>query len=250
MREQGFGCVISLLPSPHNLHNYDEFGVAYRHRPFGAADDARAYLSAFYPEIHGCSRSGTKVVLHGEEVGDRIAGLVGGYIRWAGMVPDGPAGDLDHRAHHRPAARPASAAASVELRRSALRRTADRVRRHARPHRDPGPARPRRHRRAPGGAGAAAALRDRLRPRGWTRRGRRHRRPRRHHRLRPLAVPGRAGRDRPSRTCCSSGSRSASPRSCSPPTSGSTPDRHDPQAPAAAPGRRGHERPSRIRRHR
>ena len=33
---------------------------------------------------------GTKVVLHADEVGDRIAGVVGGYIRWAGMVPEGP----------------------------------------------------------------------------------------------------------------------------------------------------------------
>ena len=37
IREQGFTCVISLIPSPHNLHNYEELGVAYRHLPFGAA---------------------------------------------------------------------------------------------------------------------------------------------------------------------------------------------------------------------
>ena len=29
-------------------------------------------------------------MVHGEEVGDRVIGLVGGYIRWAGLVPDGP----------------------------------------------------------------------------------------------------------------------------------------------------------------
>ena len=39
MREQGFTCVISLIPSPHNLHNYDELGVTWRHRPFGVHDD-------------------------------------------------------------------------------------------------------------------------------------------------------------------------------------------------------------------
>ena len=27
IREQGFTCVVSLIPSPHNLHNYDELGV-------------------------------------------------------------------------------------------------------------------------------------------------------------------------------------------------------------------------------
>ena len=44
LREQGFGCVISLLPSPHNLHNYDEYGLPYLHRPFGPGDDPRAVL--------------------------------------------------------------------------------------------------------------------------------------------------------------------------------------------------------------
>ena len=28
IREQGFTCVVTLIPSPHNLHNYDELGVA------------------------------------------------------------------------------------------------------------------------------------------------------------------------------------------------------------------------------
>ena len=34
VKQQGFTCVISLIPSPHNLHNYDEHDVVYRHRPF------------------------------------------------------------------------------------------------------------------------------------------------------------------------------------------------------------------------
>lgn len=90
LREQGFGCVISLLPSPHNLHNYDEYSLVYRHRPFGPGDDARATLGSLYPEIYGLLGDGTKVVVHADEVGDRIAGVMGGYIRWTGMVPEGP----------------------------------------------------------------------------------------------------------------------------------------------------------------
>ncbi len=90
LREQGFGCVISLLPSPHNLHNYDEYGLPYLHRPFSGADDARVVLAALYPEIHDRIAAGTKVVIHADEVGDRVSGVVGGYIRWTGMVPDGP----------------------------------------------------------------------------------------------------------------------------------------------------------------
>ena len=46
IRENGFGCVISLIPAPHNLHNYDELGVPYRHRPYTGmgADDLAVYL--------------------------------------------------------------------------------------------------------------------------------------------------------------------------------------------------------------
>ena len=91
IREQDFACVVSLIPAPHNLHNYDELGLPYLHRPFRPIDDARTYLTAFYPELHDLLTRGVKVVIHGEEVGDRLAGLVGGYIRWAGMVPEGPA---------------------------------------------------------------------------------------------------------------------------------------------------------------
>jgi hypothetical protein len=90
IREQGFGLVVSIIPSTHNLHNYDELGVAYLHRPFGAADDPRVALGQLYPELRQLMAGGTKVLLHGEEVGDRVAGLIGGYIRWAGMVPGGP----------------------------------------------------------------------------------------------------------------------------------------------------------------
>ena len=90
IREQGFGLVVSIIPSTHNLHNYDELGVAYLHRPFGATDDPRVVLGQLYPELRQLLADGTKVLLHGEEVGDRVAGLIGGYIRWAGMVPGGP----------------------------------------------------------------------------------------------------------------------------------------------------------------
>ena len=51
IRENGFGCVISIIPAPHNLHNYEELGVSRtRHRPFnGRRPDA--WLRGFYREI-------------------------------------------------------------------------------------------------------------------------------------------------------------------------------------------------------
>jgi hypothetical protein len=90
IREQGFGCVISIIPSPFNLHNYEELGLPYRHRPFSTTDDPREILPPIYRELREMLASGTKVLIHNEEVGDRLAGLLAGYIRWSGLVPEGP----------------------------------------------------------------------------------------------------------------------------------------------------------------
>jgi hypothetical protein len=91
LREQGFGLVISLIPSTHNLHNYDELGLPWKHVPFGPLDDPKLVLGALYPDLMAILVQGTKVVVHNETVDDRLAGTVGGFIRWAGMVDDGPA---------------------------------------------------------------------------------------------------------------------------------------------------------------
>lgn len=90
IREQGFTCVVTLIPSPHNLHNYDELGVAWRHRPFSVHDDARAILAALYPELRQMLASGEKVLVHQDELGDRISGVMAGYLLWSGMVASGP----------------------------------------------------------------------------------------------------------------------------------------------------------------
>jgi len=89
IRENGFGCIISLIPAPHNLHNYEELGVSYRHRPFTGGEDLPLWLTAFYRELDALLLEGTKVVLHAEEVGDRVVGIMGGYIRWCGLVKEG-----------------------------------------------------------------------------------------------------------------------------------------------------------------
>ena len=87
IRENGFGCVISIIPAPHNLHNYDELGVTSRHRPFNG-EELEHWLKGFYRELAELLKANVKVIVHGEEVGDRIVGIIGGYIRWAGLVDD------------------------------------------------------------------------------------------------------------------------------------------------------------------
>jgi hypothetical protein len=90
LREQGFTCVVSLIPSPHNLHNYDELGVVYRHLPFSSVDDAGAVLVQLYPLLSQLLEGGGKVLVHQDELGDRVAGAMAGYLVWAGLVPEPP----------------------------------------------------------------------------------------------------------------------------------------------------------------
>ncbi len=88
LRENGFGCVVSIIPAPHNLHNYEELHMPYLHRPFTGVDDLGGWLKSFYTEIQGLLEASTKVMAHNESVDDRLIGIMGGYIRWSGMVDD------------------------------------------------------------------------------------------------------------------------------------------------------------------
>ncbi|HEY2331541.1 MAG TPA: hypothetical protein VGH94_06450 [Acidimicrobiales bacterium] len=90
IREQGFTRVISLLASPHNLHAYEELGVPYRHHPFGPHDDIATALLPFWSELRPELAAGDRVLVHHDEVGDRLEGAVAGYLVFAGLVPEEP----------------------------------------------------------------------------------------------------------------------------------------------------------------
>jgi hypothetical protein len=90
LREQRFDCVISLITSPHNLHNYEELGVQWRHRPFNGPDDGPEALLALLRELQDLLRHGQKVVVHRDELGDHVVGLMAGYLLWTGLVDNGP----------------------------------------------------------------------------------------------------------------------------------------------------------------
>ncbi len=88
VREQGFDPVISIIPAPHNLHNYDELGVHWLHHPYPAVEDHPRYLYDLYREIKGNLTAGRKVLVHHEELGDRTIGIMAGYLVWAGKVAE------------------------------------------------------------------------------------------------------------------------------------------------------------------
>ncbi len=90
VREQGFSPVVSIIATPANLHNYDELNVTWLHRPFGNHDDVGGYLMSFYPELRDLLATKHKVLVHGEELGDRLSGMIAGYLVWAGLLATGP----------------------------------------------------------------------------------------------------------------------------------------------------------------
>jgi hypothetical protein len=90
LKSEEFTRVVSLLPSPHNLHAYDELEVPWSHLPFGTHDDPAVVLPDLYRQIREWLGGGERVLVHSEEINDRLMGVVAGYLRWAGMVSSGP----------------------------------------------------------------------------------------------------------------------------------------------------------------
>ena len=90
LREHGFSRVVSLLPSPHNLHAYDELGMPWTHLPFAVHDDPAVALADLYPRIKAWLEGGERILVHMEELGDRLQGVVAGYLLWDGYIDDAP----------------------------------------------------------------------------------------------------------------------------------------------------------------
>ncbi|MDQ4131735.1 MAG: hypothetical protein M3179_00675 [Actinomycetota bacterium] len=87
LREQGFTLVVSLLASPHNLHSYEERGLPAEHIPFPAHADAHAVLADLYSRLRAWLAAGEKVLIHQEELGDLVQGVVAGFLVYAALVP-------------------------------------------------------------------------------------------------------------------------------------------------------------------
>ena len=88
LKQEGFNRVVSLLPSPHNLHAYSEHEVQSVHVPFGPHADPLMVLGELYPKLREWMARGEKLLIHQEEVSDRVMGVIGGYLLWTGMLPN------------------------------------------------------------------------------------------------------------------------------------------------------------------
>ena len=90
LQVQGFTRVVSLLPSSHNLQAYEEKSMASVHYPLPGSGDVRAVLGEIVRDIHGRLSAGERVLVHQEELGDRVSGVIAGYLLWSSRLPTGP----------------------------------------------------------------------------------------------------------------------------------------------------------------
>jgi hypothetical protein len=90
LQVQGFTRVYSLLPSSHNLQAYEEKSLASVHFPLPPSGDTRTVLADLYRDVHARLSGGERILIHQEELGDRVAGVVAGYLLWSERLPSGP----------------------------------------------------------------------------------------------------------------------------------------------------------------
>ncbi len=83
------GLILSITSVPYNLHDYDEHGLAYVHLPFSDPADGAQRLEQVLATIRDRSTD-QRVVLHHDSIGDRVSGVVAGYLLWSGLVNGGP----------------------------------------------------------------------------------------------------------------------------------------------------------------
>lgn len=87
---QRFSRIISLLPSTHNLHAYEERNLPAAHFPLATNADVSEVLAELYPALLHWLRNGERLLMHQEELGERICGVVAGFLCWSGVLPEPP----------------------------------------------------------------------------------------------------------------------------------------------------------------
>jgi hypothetical protein len=91
LRQHDFTSVLSLLDSPHNLHAYDEMDMPHAHVPLGRGIDGINQLPDVFSTMADLlGAPDARVLIHIEEFGDRLAGIIGGFLVYMRLVSDGP----------------------------------------------------------------------------------------------------------------------------------------------------------------
>ena len=91
LKENGFTVVISLLDSPQNLAAYQELDVPYAHHPIPTTGEQGQALINLYKDLAERQRAQETVLIHHDELGDRMIGVIAGYLIWTRRLDGAPA---------------------------------------------------------------------------------------------------------------------------------------------------------------
>lgn len=64
--------------------------MTWAHEPLGLQSDARNVLPRLFEDIKAWLDTGERILVHEEELGDRLMGVMGGYLLWADLLESGP----------------------------------------------------------------------------------------------------------------------------------------------------------------
>ena len=87
LKHQGFGRVISILPVMQNLSSYFEHGLTASHYALRGGPQQREVLEACYKDLAASMQNNVTVLLHSDEVSDRLLGVIAGHLVWTKKVP-------------------------------------------------------------------------------------------------------------------------------------------------------------------
>lgn len=90
LKHHGFGRVISILPVMQNLSAYFEHGLTASHYALRGGPQQRDVLEACYKDLDNSMQNKTVVLLHSDEVSDRLLGVIAGYLVWSKKVATVP----------------------------------------------------------------------------------------------------------------------------------------------------------------
>jgi hypothetical protein len=79
--------VISILPVMQNLSAYFEHGLTASHYALRGGPQQSEVLGACYLDLANSMNNKTMVLLHSDEVSDRLLGVIAGYLVWSSRVP-------------------------------------------------------------------------------------------------------------------------------------------------------------------
>jgi hypothetical protein len=82
--------IISTLQFPQNIEAYEQHHIAAATYPLGGDAEQGDVIVACYRDLKESMERGDVVLLHGDEVSDRLLGLVAGYLLWTKRVESEP----------------------------------------------------------------------------------------------------------------------------------------------------------------